>query len=415
MNTIMNDQQLTTIEQVQSFLEGTSNIQFSSPSKEERYAWIQRNLVKFNYLTLGKKDKGILIRYLCKVTGYSRQQITRLIKQYRKKGRLIRRQSTTNGFQGIYTKEDKIRLAKLDELHSTLSGPATKKICERAYYRFEDKAYERLAHISVAHLYNLRKSKPYQGVRRTFTKTKPKASGIGERKKPNPQGRPGFIRIDSVHQGDLDGKKGVYHINAVDEVTQFEIVASTEKIMAKMLVPILKIMLTDFPFIILGFHADNGSEYINQYVAKLLNKLLIDFTKSRTRHSNDNALVESKNGAIIRKHLGYAHIPQKYAPLLNEFHRNHLNPYLNYHRPCFFPETVTDAKGKQKKTYPYKNMKTPYEKLKSLPQAETYLKPGMTFKQLDAIAYKISDNEAARRLNKARTLLFQQIHEQQVA
>jgi len=415
MNTIMNDQQLTTIEQVQSFLEGTSNIQFSSPSKEERYAWIQRNLVKFNYLTLGKKDKGILIRYLCKVTDYSRQQMTRLIQQYRKKGRLIRRQSTTNGFQGIYTKEDKVRLAKLDELHSTLSGPATKKICERAYYRFEDKAYKRLAHISVAHLYNLRKSKPYTQQRRTFTKTQPKASCIGERRKPNPQGKPGFIRIDSVHQGDLDDKKGVYHINAVDEITQVEIVASTEKITAKRLVPILKMMLTDFPFVILGFHADNGSEYINQYVAKRLNKLLIDFTKSRARHSNDNGLVESKNGSIIRKHFGYAHIPQKCAPLLNEFHRNHLNPYLNYHRPCFFPETITDTRGKQKKTYPYKNMKTPYEKLKSLPQAETHLKPGVTFKQLDAIAYKISDNEAARRLNKARTLLFQQIQEQQVA
>jgi hypothetical protein len=43
-------------------------------------------------------------------------------------------------------------------------------------------------------------------------------------------GKPGYIRIDTVHQGDLDGCKGVYHINAVDEVTQIEIVVSVEKI-----------------------------------------------------------------------------------------------------------------------------------------------------------------------------------------
>jgi transposase InsO family protein len=66
-----------------------------------------------------------------------------------------------------------------------------------------------------------------------------------------------------------------------------------------------------FPFVIQGFHADNGSEYINQRVAERLNKLLIEFTKSRSRPTNDNALVESKNGAVVRKHLGYAHIPQK--------------------------------------------------------------------------------------------------------
>jgi len=116
-----------------------------------------------------------------------------------------------------------------------------------------------------------------------------------------------------------------------------------------------------------------------------------------------NGLVESKNGSIIRKHLGYAHIPQKYAPLLNEFHRKYLNPYINYHRPCFFSETLTDEKGKEKKVYPYKNMKTPYEKLKSLPEAASYLKQGVTFEQLDAIAYKISD-EVMNTLHKGKAV-----------
>ena len=127
--------------------------------------------------------------------------------------------------------------------------------------------------------------------------------------------------MDTVHQGDLDGKKGVYHLNAVDEVTQFEIVCSVEKISERYLIPVLSALLEQFPFVILGFHADNGSEYINRHVAQLLNKLLIGLTKSRARQTNDNALVESKNGAIVRKHLGYGHIPQRFAPLINAFNR----------------------------------------------------------------------------------------------
>jgi transposase InsO family protein len=119
-----------------------------------------------------------------------------------------------------------------------------------------------------------------------------------------------------VHQGDLDKQKGVYHINAVDEETQFEVVASVAKISKHYLIPILEQMLETFPFKILGFHSDNGSEYINQNVAKLLKKLLIKFTKSRSRHSNDNTLAESKNASVVRKVLGYRHIPQKWAGII---------------------------------------------------------------------------------------------------
>ena len=188
--------------------------------------------------------------------------------------------------------------------------------------------------------------------------------------------------------------------------------ASVERISERYLIPVLESLIDSFPFTIKGFHADNGSEYINKRVASLLNKLLIELTKSRSRRTNDNALVEGKNGSIVRRHLGYQHIPQKWAPLINEFNQKYLNPYINYHRPCFFPIVIIDAKGKQKKTYPYKAMMTPYEKLTSLPEAKQYLKPGMTFKQLDDIALSISDNEAAHQLNEARKQLFKTIHEQ---
>ena len=111
----------------------------------------------------------------------------------------------------------------------------------------------------------------------------------------------------------------------------------------------------------------------------------------------------------MRKHLGYSHIPQCFAALVNVFCRDYLNPYINFHRPCLFAETITDAKGRQRKRYPYEMMMTPYEKLKSLPLAKQYLKPPITFKQLDAQAGEISDNEAAQCLNDARAILFKSI------
>jgi len=412
MQTIMNDNQIKTLKQVRQFLGGTRAIDLVIEVKEARYDWIRETLIRFRYRQLGKADKGLLLDFLQKISGYSRIQVKRLVKQYLKTSRLQRRQRTVKGFTRKYTLEDIRLLAHTDELHGTLSGPATKKLCERAWELFGQTEYQRLAGISVGHLYNLRRSTTYRGVRHHFEKTRPTVSSIGERRQPQPDGKPGYLRVDTVHQGDLDGVKGVYHINAVDEVTQFEIVCSVEKISERYLIPVLEALLEQFPFVILAFHADNGSEYINKHVAQLLNKLLIELTKSRSRHSNDNALVESKNGAIVRKHLGYVHIPQKWAPLINTFNRDHLNPYINFHRPCFFPVVITDAKGKQRKTYPYQAMMTPYDKFKSLPNAEQYLKSGSLLKQLDDLAIAISDNDAAKQLNEAKLKLYKTIFEQ---
>ena len=408
----MNINDLTTIEQLEQFLTGTQSIAFLVASnKKDIYRDIQRTLVRFRYPTLNKGSKCVIVRFLIKITGYSRQQITRLIKQYCVAGKIERQQRIYQGFERLYTAEDIRLLASLDERHNTLSGPATKKLCERAYAIFKQTQYQRLAGISVAHLYNLRKSKPYLRQRYTFEKTRPKVALIGERKKPRANGEPGFIRIDTVHQGDQDKQKGVYHINAVDEVTQFEVVCTVEKISELYLMPAIEQLLDCFPFVIKGFHSDNGSEYINYKVAKLLSKLLIEFTKSRSRQSNDNAQVESKNGSVIRKLFGYAHIPQRWASLINEFNHKTLFPYINYHRPCFFPKTITDSKGKDKKTYPYECMMTPYDKLKSIENAINYLKPDITFEILDKVALSQNDDQAAEQLQKERSILIKTINE----
>lgn len=409
MKLIMNIKHLRTLQQVEDFLHGSAAFEPIRASQAERYQWIDETLARFGYPRLAKPDKGLIVAYLMRLTGYSRQQMTRLIGRWRKAGRLRWQVRPVAGFTGRYTAADVGLLAEVDALHDTPSGPTVKKLCERAFERFGDQRYQRLAGISVSHLYNLRQSHSYRTRRRVFTKTRPVQRPIGIRRKPDPQGRPGFIRIDTVHQGDQDGVKGLYHINAVDEITQFEVVVSVERISEQFLIPALEALLAAFPFTILSFHADNGSEYINRRVAELLEKLRIELTKSRPRHCNDNALAESKNAAVVRKFLGYVHIPQRFAESVNAFNRDYLNPYVNYHRPCYFAKTCIDAKGKQRKRYRYEDMTTPYEKLKSLPHAIQYLKPDASFDSLDAHAYAISDNEAAKRLQNARHQLFETI------
>jgi transposase InsO family protein len=294
----------------------------------------------------------------------------------------------------------------VDEAHETLSGPATRRILEREYRQYGKQEYARLASISVSHIYNLRRDRGYRQRRLNYVKTKPTGVTIAERRRPNAQGRPGYLRVDAVHQGDQNGAKGVFHINAVDEVTQWQIVAATERISEAWLLPVLRTMLEQFPFRILGFHSDNGSEFLNAAVAKLLGKLLIEQTKSRPRQSNDNALVETKNGAVIRKHIGYSHIRSQYAEPIQRFYDEYFNPYLNFHRPCAQPELVVDRKGRTRRIY--RRYQTPLETLLSLPQPAQYLRAGFTVDTLKHMAAASSDTEAARRMQEAKRKLFDQ-------
>ena len=378
----MNDEKLVTVEQVKRFLAGSEALTFAGVSIEERYSWIESILVRFTYQRLNRDEKGVIRQYLEKVSGYSRAQVCRLIRQFKQDGRVRKADCKRHRFPTKYTQKDVALLARTDDLHDYLSGPATKKIMEREWIVYGHMDFKTISQISVAHLYNLRRSNLYRIMNKRYTRTKPAVVNIGERTRPDPGGKPGYIRVDTVHQGDKDGEKGVYHINAVDEVTQWEILASVERISEYHLEPILETVLVGFPFVIRGFHSDNGSEFINGTVAKLLNKLLIRFTKSRPRHTNDNGLVESKNGSVVRKQLGYIHIPQSYATSINLYYRDFLNIYINFHRPCFFPVSIIDHRGKVKRTYPYQKVMTPYEKLKSLPDTQSYLQPDVTLEKL---------------------------------
>jgi Integrase core domain. len=393
-------------EQIQEFLESSAEIEFAGRGRAEIYAWTERVVVAQEFARLSRKERGLIRAYIGKMTGLSPAQITRLIRTYLDSGSVQERLYHRHQFARHYTDADIALLAEVDRAHERLNGAATRRILEREYLEFGKQEFRRMAGISVSHLYNLRQSARYRKRAAVFEATRPSPVAIGERRKPDPQGRPGFLRVDTVHQGDWDGAKGVYHINAVDTVTQWQIVGCTSKISEQFLLPVLEAILHQFPFQIIGFHADNGSEYINHRVAELLNKLVIEFTKSRACRSQDNALVEGKNGAVVRKLIGYGYIAGEHAEALQKFYTAYLNPYLNYHRPCGFATVSLDARGKRQRRYKAADYATPYEKLKSLPEAAKCLKAGISFEQRDVFAAAMSDTECARKMTTAKARLL---------
>jgi transposase InsO family protein len=398
MQVRMQNAETLTQEQIREFLKSSESIEFTGQERAELYGWVQRVLVGQEYAVQGRKQRGAIRAYLSKVTGLSLPQMTRLIRQYRREGVVKAACYQRRRFPVKYRRREISLLAEVDRAHDWLSGPATVRILKREHEQFGKAEFTRLAEISVAHLYNLRRSAGYRKMVAQWEPTRPSAIMIGERRKPDPHGRPGFLRIDSVHQGDWEGAKGVYHINAVDAVTQWQVVGCVGRISEQYLLPVLEAMLHQFPFRILGFHSDNGSEYVNWEVAKLLKSLLIEFTRSRANRTQDNALVEGKNGAIIRKHIGYGHIAAEHAEAVQKFYTAQLNPYLNFHRPCGFATVSLDARGKRRRQYKREDYATPYEKLKSLEKPEQYLKPNLGFAQLDQTAQKMSDTECARKM-----------------
>lgn len=187
----MNEKDLKTVAQLRAFLDGTQEVQFEPIGEDpERYAFIAAVVQRLRYGRLPRPDKGVVMRYLERTTGYSRQQVTRLVKRARRGGILAKRYTAPRpGFARKFWPSDVALLAETDALHGTLSGPATRCLMQRAVAVFGDTRYERLSTISVAHLYNLRQARGYAAKRRHWTKTRGHSVPIAERRAAAPDHR----------------------------------------------------------------------------------------------------------------------------------------------------------------------------------------------------------------------------------
>ncbi|PIR43388.1 integrase [candidate division WWE3 bacterium CG10_big_fil_rev_8_21_14_0_10_32_10] len=406
----MNDSQINTIEDIKKFINSSTKVDFKRLSAKGSYPWVENVLVKYEYAFLTKVDKGVVKEYIKKATGYSRSQVTRLVTCYIKTGHVkIRASVKKHKFKKKYTNHDIDLVAQVASLHNNPNGMALKALLHRAYEVFGDIRFKTIMNISVSYLYVIMKTTTFIKTAGSFEKTKPAVVNIGERRKPNPCGKPGYLRVDSIHQGDLYGVKGVYHIDIVDEVTQWQFVVAVPEINQKCIAEVLKQLMDMYPFVIHEIHSDNGSEYINHLVSKTLTNLLIKMTKNRARHANDNAQCESKHN-VVRNWIGYIFIDKGEYEKLNTFYIK-FDEYLNYHRCCLFSEDVEDKKkkGKIAKRYYQKNCMTPYTKLKSVPNWQQYLKEGITAKRLELVEKRCTDIEMAEEVQKELNRMYKVI------
>lgn len=394
----MDDSRINNLSELKAFLTSAKRLVLKTETINEKYLFINQTIQRFKYQKLSRKDKHTVLVYLKKVTGYKKAQVLRLVKRSLS-GDLKRTVYQRHNPHIIYGSADIKLLETTDVLHRRLNSLATKEILRREAELFGRSQYSHISQVSISHINNLRDSAGYRKL--WINSTKAREVPIGKTKPPEANNQPGSIRVDTVHQRD------VYHINAVCEVIQWEVVVCVPLISERYLLPALERLLAQFPFKVFNFHSDRGSEFINKVVAKLLNKLLIEQTKSRSRHSNDNALVECKNGWVIRKNMGYTHINFKAAELISDFYQQWFNPYLNYHRPCLYvTEVRKDKKGGETKIYGQAT--TPYEKLKEVSRLlkTNFFKPGLSFAKLNKLAYQYSDNQFAYKMRVKEKQLF---------
>lgn len=398
MKAIMDDSRLNNITAIAGFLKSSQKLVLNLDGIEDKYLFLDETIDRFRYVGLKREDKQILLAYLKKITGYKKAQLLRLVKRA-VSGELKRKKYQRVNSHRIYQLTDIKLLEKTDELHLRLNSWATKEILRREWEVYGHGQFQNIARISSSHINNLRNNPVYKNYWSNGTKSR--EVRIGKTEPPQNNNLPGSIRVDTVHQRD------VFHVNAVDEITQWEIVVCVQQISERFLAPALESLLAQFPFTIFNFHSDRGGEFINSIVAQILNKLLIQQTKSRSRHCNDNALVETKNGSVIRKNMGYWHINCNLADRINEYYLNFFNIYLNFHRPCLFlTETEIDNQGRRRRIYG--EVKTPYTKLKEAYRQtkKNFLTPVASFERLDKIEKEYSDNEFAEILRKEERNIF---------
>jgi len=409
----MDDSRTTSLEQLRALVAANGVVRFAGQRRDEVYGWMERTLVRHEYAGLPRPDKGVVRLYLTQMTGLSRAQVTRLITGYQQTGRVTAVSYQRIRFPTIYTAADVDLLAYVDRAPrqpewdrppgASWSG-STASMARLPTSGWRGSRWRTCTGcVPRRRTGSATSATSQRGLRRS-----PSASGASRDRR----ARPDTCASDTVHQGDQDGCKGLYHINAVDEVTQWEIVVATPQISELWLLPVLEAILQQFPFVIHGFHSDNGSEFINYTVARLLENYSSNRPGRGRTVPATTAWSSPRTAPSFAAHRLRLHrratrrgdgsvppgVPQPVPQLPSALRCAH-DPHPGQRQA---PQDLP-ALGHALGVVP------------ELPGCERFLRPGVTLAELESFAQLQSDTEAALAMQRAKRKLLGSVKRTQTA
>ena len=406
-------ERLRTMEQVRAFVEGSEPVDYQPKDRASAYAFVRRTLAAFDYHRLGRADRGCVRAYIGKACGFSAAQISRLIRQQAETGAVVDRRARNSGrpFETVYAAADIRLLAEVDEAFGGMSGLATCEILRRARDVHGDARFERLADVSRSHLYNLRATRTYRTKRTTWAKTRPSPVAIGVRKAPEPNGQPGFLRVDTVHLGDrgrAQGRvrrqrrgrghavrarwRGAGHLGAVHGSGAGSAAAP---------VPVRRAGLPRRQRLRVRQPprrqaAEQAARRVHEVAPAALQR---QRPSSRARTPTWCAGIWATSTSPSASPTTWTASPARAC------RRSSTST-----APACSPPSAWTPRARCGEPTAATTCSTPLEKLKSLPGAASFLREGAGFADLDRAAAAQTDMQAAKSLNRARDELFRKVH-----
>jgi hypothetical protein len=173
---------------------------------------------------------------------------------------------------------------------------------------------------------------------------------------------PGFVEADLVwHSGPTAKGSFVQTLTLTDIATGWTECAPLLVREQKLLTEVLSEMRHHMPFALLGFDTDNDSVFMNETVKTYCDETGLVFTRCRPYRKNDQAWVEQKNGAVVRRAVGYRRYEGLDAAAALARLYTALRLFVNFFQPSFKLSGKVRDGAMVKKTY--HPPATPYQRL----------------------------------------------------
>ena len=301
--------------------------------------------IQDRYQGSSKRDKGRILDEFIAVTGHHRKHGTRLLGKSGNavgqvpgvKGRRIYDEAVREAVILVWEASDRICGKRLKAALPNLVESMEK----HGHLDLDPEVRERLLSASAATLDRLLKP-----IRTTVASRRKRRRNLSAGR--NIPARtfadwnrppPGFLEIDLVaHCGDNMSGSFIYSLVATDVCTGWTEAVPLLAREQSLVVTGLEAIAKQLPFPVLGIDSDNDSVFINETLTGYCADRGIEFTRSRAyrkNDKNDQAWVEQKNGAVVRRFLGHERYSGQVAGQTIAHLHGAMRLYVNYFQPSF--------------------------------------------------------------------------------